>query len=130
MTLNTELAPDIAREATGQEAFSKSLDQLTELVPEIGERRDSIEAAGNELVEIYGVTPVFFDDTERSVLFASLAGNDATEQVSNGQASWSDHSKRREFIANTTFLLTKDYSDKNQDLIARHKEQEEGGFHN
>lgn len=103
-------------------AYSDMLTDFSATMPEIAQRADKLTTAGAELVDAFGITPEFFEDRNRGLLFASLAGNvDTLEHSEN--LSHSEQSRRREFIADATFLLTKDFSEGHDDLKARHDAQ-------
>ncbi len=81
--------------------FNSMLDSQALLIPEVTEKRESIESAGQSLISEFDIRPDFFESQDRSLIFTAIASKLAdTPEPNNAD---------REFIADATFLLAKDY---------------------
>ncbi|MEI7682988.1 MAG: hypothetical protein WCJ24_01655 [Candidatus Saccharibacteria bacterium] len=65
--------PDLA---ISEEQLIKSgwdLNEQSLAIPEIAENQEAIEASGRDLIEHFNISPEFFDDKGRSLIFTSIA---------------------------------------------------------
>ena len=95
------------------EAYSQSLDQLEELVPELGHKRDALIGAASEIVEVFQLDPSIFEDSGRSLIFSALA--DRWSSLANLEGD--EKEDELEFLTNGILMLGENYLP-NADKIA------------
>jgi hypothetical protein len=112
------------------EAFGTQLERLGQHVPEAAEEAEAITRGGAQLVEAFGIRPEFFEDENRSTIFASLSLGAARTHDALGQvgANKAELERKRTFIASATFLLARDHSDNFRDQSADHEAQMSEGL--
>lgn len=111
-----------------EDAFKDYLDHLSTVVAEVAVESERIARGASLLIETFGVTPEFFEDSNRSTIFASLALSAAKVQEAAGRhEDPHELSRKQGFIANATFLLTRKYTTRYQDLSADHEAQVNAG---
>jgi len=128
-----ELLPSEAAEVgflKSETALGAHLDALAGQLPQVEKERAIIEAGGAELIRSFAVQPEFFDDAHRSTIFASLAltaGRLQQVRSGNDSADRQEMVRQKNFVADATFLLTRNFSDANSELVERHSAQTAGG---
>jgi hypothetical protein len=96
------------------DSFERSLDGLSQDLPEIAEKRELILQGGQELIDEWQIKPEFFDDRSRAVFFAAIAERNATVNTSGNTSNTAY--KEKEFIANVTTMLAAPYSEYSEEL--------------
>lgn len=107
-------------------AFSDVIDRFGVDNQEVADRKEELELAGAELIESFGVKPEFFEDESRAAIFTSLAGNHASATKTKETDSWTENTRKKEFVANAAFLLTRNFSTNSEELNALHEKQQLG----
>lgn len=109
-------------------ALTLQIEDLKEQIPEIETEQGRIVRGGAELISRFQVRPEFFQAVDRSLIFFSLALNNARQQelVAAGR-NVAVPGEQREFIGNATFLLTRRFADAHPELVALHERQTKDG---
>ncbi len=124
----TDQEQDWKQQEASEDAFNVQFERMKRHVPEAAEEAERIGRGGAVLIEAFKVRPEFFEDDKRSAIFASLALNAAKTEEAMSQASHDRNGihERQTFIANATFLLTRDHADGYPELKAAHEAQIRG----
>lgn len=97
------------------ELFGSSLDSLAVDIPELEENREAVATAGAELIEAFGIKPELFESPYRSLIFASISSRLSKLDTENPAPA---DRQEREFIADATLLLSKNFTDEYADIRA------------
>jgi hypothetical protein len=85
------------------EMYRQFLDQAALSLEEVSTNRPAIEAAGQELIDTYGIDPTFFDKPSYGLLFTSIASRWSKSKIDKGE---------RIFLEDALTLLGHEHSPK------------------
>jgi len=91
-----------------KDALVVGLSDIAELVPEVGQRYEAINEAGDKLIEQHGIRAELFGDSARCLLFASIANRFAKIDYDQDELA---AVKEETFLTNALTILAFQYSD-------------------
>lgn len=110
-----------------QNALTAQLDGLRTRIPELNSKYEDIARGGSALIETFQVTPEFFDSSDRSLIFISLASMAGQTMTATEQPGTHDNRnellRRQQFVSSAAFILTRNYAQAYPELREQYKRE-------